>query len=85
MLNKDLKQSFSEMPWFPAGHREDLSRMVWRAPQFFGPRQIERGERVIAMKIQRSFGAGLTVSESGELFAVAKEKLDLEAGPLELH
>ena len=58
--------------------------MVWRAPQFFGPRQIERGERGIAMKIQRRFGAGLTITESGELFAVAKEKLDLAAGPLEL-
>ncbi len=59
--------------------------MVWRAPQFFGPRQIERRERGIEMKIKRGFGAGLTVSESGELFAVAKEKLDLEARPVELH
>ena len=54
-------------------------------PQFFGPRQIERRERGIEMTIKRRFGAGLTVSESGELLAGAKEKLALEAGPLELH
>jgi hypothetical protein len=57
---------------------------VWRAPQFFGPRQLERGERGSAMKLQRSFGAGLTVRESGELVAVAKEKLHLAARPVEL-
>jgi hypothetical protein len=85
VLNKDLEQAFIEMPLFPAGHRENLSRRIRRAPQFFGPRQIERRERGIAMKIQRGFSAGLTVTEPGELFAVANEKLDLEAGPIELH
>ena len=73
------------MPLFPAGHREDLRRMVWRDKQFFGPRQIECRERRIEMKIQRGFGSCLTVIQPGELFAVAEEKLDLEAGPVELH
>src|SRR6267378_6040112 len=31
------------------------------------------------MKIKRRFGSGLTVREAGELFAIPKEKLDLEA------
>ena len=77
MVNKYIEQAFIEMALFPACHGEDLSRSGWRAPQFFGPRQIERGERGIEMKIQHGFGAGLTVGEAGELFAVAKEKLDL--------
>ena len=37
------------------------------------------------MKSQRGFGAGLTVTQSGELFAVAKEKFDLEARSVELY
>ena len=85
MLNKYIEQAVIEMSLFPARHREDLGRRSGRAPQFFGPYQIERGERGIEMKVQHRFGAGLTVGEAGELFAVAKEKLDLEAGPLELH
>ena len=72
------------MPLFPAGHREDLRRMVWRDKQFFGPRQIERRQCSIEMKIKRGFSTGLTVTQPGELFAVAEEKLDLEPRPVEL-
>ena len=85
MLTKYLEQAFIEMPLFPACHREDLQRRIGRDPQVFSPCQIERGERGIAMKIQHGFGAGLTVTEPGELFAVAEEKLDLEPRPVELH
>src|SRR5882672_9255307 len=37
------------------------------------------------MKIEGRLGSGLTVREAGELFAVPKEKLDLEPGHVERH
>ena len=40
--------------------------------------QIERRQRGIEVKISGCGGACLTVQQSGELFAVAEEKLDLE-------
>ena len=82
MLNKDIEKSFIEVPLFPAGHREDLRRMVWRDKQFFGPRQIERRQCSIEMKIKRGFSTGLTVTQPGELFAVAEEKFNLNPRPL---
>jgi hypothetical protein len=36
--------------------------------QFFGPRQIERRQGRIEMKIKHRLGPGLTVREAGELF-----------------
>jgi hypothetical protein len=84
VLNPYSTQSFREMPLFPAGHREDLSPRVGRAPQFFGPRQSERRARGMAMKLQRRFGAGLPVRESADLVAVTKENLAREAGPIDL-
>ena len=54
-------------------------------PQFLGPRQIERRERGIKMKIERGFGSCLAVREARELFAVSKEKLDLEPRDVVLH
>ena len=65
------------MTLFPTRHREDLGRLVGRGKHFLGPRQIERRQRGIEMKIERGLGAGLTVREAGKLFAVPKEKLDV--------
>jgi hypothetical protein len=84
-LKKDIEQAFIEIPVFPAGQREDLRGIVWRGKPFFGPRPIERRKRGPAMKIQRGFGPCLTIGEPGELLAVAKEKLDMEARPVNLH
>jgi len=45
--------------------------------QFFGPRQIERRQRRIEMKIEDRLRPGLTIGEARELFAVPKEKLNV--------
>lgn len=37
------------------------------------------------MEIQRRFGARLAVTQPGELFAVAEQKLDLEPRPIQFH
>jgi hypothetical protein len=49
--------------------------LVRLCPQFLGPRQIERRQRGIELKIEGRRGAGLTVREASELFAVPEEKL----------
>src|SRR5262249_24842544 len=73
-----IEQSFIELTLFPAGHREDLWRLVLRGKPFLGTRQIERRQRGVEMNIERLLGSGLTVRESGERVAVANEELDLE-------
>src|SRR5215813_5206946 len=73
-----IGQSFIELTLFPAGHREDLWRLVLRGKPFLGTRQIERRQRGVEMNIERLLGSSLTVRESGERVAVANEELDLE-------
>ena len=72
------------MPLFPACHRENLGRRGGSSKHFLGPRQIERRQRSIKMKIERRLGSCLTVTQPGELFAISEEKLNLEARGLQL-
>ena len=45
-----------------------------------GAGEIESGQRGSEMKIEDRLGAGLTISQAGELFTVAEGDFNLEAG-----
>src|SRR5262249_16762800 len=72
------------MTLFPAGHREDLWREAPTGKPFFGTRQVERRQRGVEMNIESRLGSCLTVTQAGELFAIAEEKLKLESRGIEL-
>src|SRR5262249_43859733 len=50
----------------------------------FGTRQVERRQRGVEMNIESRLGSCLTVTQAGELFAIAEEKLKLESRGIEL-
>ena len=78
LLHKYIEQSFVELTLLPACHREDVGLLALLPTQVLSTHQIERRQRGVEMKVSGGGSACLTVQQSGELFAVAEEKLDLE-------
>src|SRR5436190_4227493 len=76
---------FIELALFPTGHREDVRELTGLSRQFLGPRQIQCRQRRIEMNIEDRLSAGLTIGQAGELLAVTKEELNLEAGDVVVH
>lgn len=72
------------MTLFPTRHREDHGRRLRTSQHLGGPRHIERRQTGIEMKRERRLIPRLTVTQPGELFAVAEQKLDLETRCVQL-